>query len=175
MSADVVRQSAAARHGLRPVLHHVPRDLPRGACSAAGRSATHSETPREAFPGTRGRVATAQRRLADHRGRRACDRCRVGQWRADCSEESPLFGGPGRDAAAVRRRVAPRASCGGRALLHRVGDGARSETSATWTRPHDRLLQRLGNISLGKAGGRPVRSPDRSRLFAQQLSLSRSC
>ena len=47
LPGPVLRRRPRARHGFRPVQHHVPLDLPGGLCPAAGR---HAADPEDAGP-----------------------------------------------------------------------------------------------------------------------------
>ena len=175
LPADVLRQRPRARHGLRPVLHHVPQHLPGGLRPALGRRAAD---PQEAGAQVQGRwaascgcapacsgstpMAAASTRVVLDDGTRARRPPR------------PLLGRLARDDAAVRAtqppgRAAGRAGC-------RSSSRSRSSTAsraswATIARSSSSTTRERFHYAEARRAGRRAQRRD---LLAQQFRLRRA-
>ncbi len=108
LPADVLRLGPRARHGLGPVLDHVPQHLSGGPRPAARRRAADPQAPGAKVPRAGRRAEAAQRREAAGRRERPRDARRARERRGARSPQRRVVGRLVRDDAAVRRRPAGR-------------------------------------------------------------------
>ena len=169
----VLRRRAGARHGLRPVQHPVPLDLPGGVGPAAGGRAADPEAAAAEVLRPGRRVAAALRASArilvkDGRADASCSKT-AASWQPDNVLSSA--GWP--ETMRLCDEAVPRAAARRRAVDRRVDLGPEPAAAGPGPRPDHGLLQRFGEVSLRETR-RGRRPPQRHRLLAQQLPLRRA-